>query len=46
MKHFLLTIEWHGRIFTRPCQLNDKFEAQEFADRVYPESKVIKIELM
>jgi hypothetical protein len=46
MTHFLITINWHGRTFTRPMQLNDKFEAQECADRIYPGAHVVKVERM
>jgi hypothetical protein len=44
MKYYLLTILYHFREFTRQIQLNDQFEAQEAADRIYPGSKVLKIE--
>jgi len=44
MKTYLLTILYHFREFTRQIQLNDQYEAQETADRIYPGARVIKIE--
>lgn len=44
MKTYVITIRYRHRTFTRPIQLNDQFEAQETADRIYPGAKVLKVE--